>query len=270
MKKIGLCLAGGGARGAYQVGVAKRLEELGILNQIQVFSGTSIGSVNATLLSIKTPDEVFQLWKEISPDEIKRTESLFSRLRSEKIKIIDNGLYTIEALKTRLLSTLDFPLLRQKEVYATLSDGGLAEESWVSLFKSGYQHFIKKKNMSVYNCLRDFDDETIINLILASCSIPIVFPSVTLGEKKFYDGGLYDNVPVQPLVNAGCDVIIVVHLHLFDHINPEKYPDVKFYEIRHKHNLGSLLKFDPNHSETLYRLGYEDAVNFFEKISLND
>ena len=243
---------------------------MGILNQIQVFSGTSIGSVNATLLSIKTPDEVFQLWKEISPDEIKRTESLFSRLRSEKIKIIDNGLYTIEALKTRLLSTLDFPLLRQKEVYATLSDGGLAEESWVSLFKSGYQHFIKKKNMSVYNCLRDFDDETIINLILASCSIPIVFPSVTLGEKKFYDGGLYDNVPVQPLVNAGCDVVIVVHLHLFDHINPEKYPDVKFYEIRHKHNFGSLLKFDPNHSETLYRLGYEDAVSFFEKISLND
>jgi hypothetical protein len=69
-------------------------------------------------------------------------------------------------------------------------------------------------------------------------------------------------------VEAGCDQIIVVHLHLFDKINPSQYPNVTFYEIRHKHNLGSLLKFDPNHSETLFKLGYQDAVDFFEKIHI--
>ena len=47
--KIGLVLAGGGARGTYQIGVWKALIELGIDKYIKVVSGTSIGAVNAML-----------------------------------------------------------------------------------------------------------------------------------------------------------------------------------------------------------------------------
>ena len=49
--KIGLVLAGGGARGAYQIGVWKALIELGIDKYIKVVSGTSIGAVNAMLFN---------------------------------------------------------------------------------------------------------------------------------------------------------------------------------------------------------------------------
>ncbi len=268
MKKIGLCLSGGGARGAYQIGVAKRLEELGILSQIEVFSGTSIGSVNAVLLSTKSVDEAFQLWKEISPDEIKSTEGIFSRIREEKIQIIENGIFSIEALRERLWKYLDFPTVKQKEIYVTMSEAGSPNDNLFSLVKSGYHHFVKKEQKAVYNLLSEYDNDDIVNMVLASCSIPIVFPGVTLGDKKYFDGGLYDNVPIYPLIETGCDTIIVIHLHLFDHINKEKYPHVKFYEIRHKHTLGSLLKFDPNHSQTLFELGYDDAMEFFKDIEL--
>ncbi len=268
MKKIGLCLAGGGARGAYQIGVAKRLEELGILNKIQAFSGTSIGSVNAVLLSTKPTDEAFQLWCDISPDEIKKTESIFSRLQSEKIQIIENGIFSIEALRERLVTKVDFNRLKEKEVYVTLSEAGNQNESLLGLIKSSFNHFFKKVDKTVYNLLKEYDNDEIVNIILASCSIPVVFPGVVLGDKKYYDGGIYDNVPIYPLVEAGCDTVIVIHLHLFEHINKEKYPGVDILELRHKHNLGSLLKFDPNHSEALFKLGYQDAVEYFEKINL--
>ena len=268
MKKIGLCLAGGGARGAYQIGVAKRLEELGLLNKIQAFSGTSIGSVNAVLLSTKKVDEAYQLWCDISPDEIKKTEGIFSRLRNEKIQIIENGIFSIEALRDRLWKNIDFKLIKQKEVFVTLSEAGSENDSLFGLIKSGYDHFVKKEQKAVYNLLKDYEDQDIVNMVLASCSIPIVFPGVTLHDKLYYDGGLYDNVPIMPLVNANCDTIIVIHLHLFDKINKDKFPGVNIIEIRHKHNLGSLLKFDPNHSETLYQLGYDDATLFFKDYQL--
>lgn len=264
MKKIGLCLAGGGARGAYQIGVAKRLEELGILSQIQAFSGTSIGSVNAVLLSTKPVSDAYQLWCEITPDEIKKTESIFSRIRNEKIQIIENGLFSIEALRDRLWKYVDFNLIKQKEVYVTMSEAGSPNDSLFSLVKSGYHHFVKKEQKAVYNLLREYDNDDIVNMVLASCSIPIVFPGVTLGDKKYFDGGLYDNVPIYPLIEAGCDTIIVIHLHLFDRVHKELYPHTTFHEIRHSHNLGSLLKFDPNHSQTLYQLGYDDATEYFK------
>ena len=47
--KIGLVLAGGGARGAYQIGIWKALRELNIDKHISVVSGTSIGALNAIL-----------------------------------------------------------------------------------------------------------------------------------------------------------------------------------------------------------------------------
>lgn len=265
MNKLGLCLAGGGARGAYQIGVAKRLEELCILSQISAFAGTSIGSVNAVLLATRNVDEALTLWKDIDPSEIHTAESLFKRVMSEKIKIIDNGLFSIEALRGRLWREIDFGQARSKEVYVTVSDSGKAEDSFLGLFKSTYRHFVKKDSQAVYALLSDHNDEDIVDIIMASCSIPIIFPAVTINNRKYYDGGVYDNVPIEPLVQAGCDTIIICSLHLFHFYDLSKYPGVRFIEIRHPHSLGGVLNFDPNHAETCFRLGYEDAKLYFEK-----
>jgi NTE family protein len=51
MSKLGLCFTGGGAKGAYQIGAAQALSELGLLEKVQVFSGTSIGAANVSVLA---------------------------------------------------------------------------------------------------------------------------------------------------------------------------------------------------------------------------
>ena len=75
-KGIGLVLAGGGAKGAYQVGVWEALCEMGLDRIITGFSGASIGSINALLFASADFDEVKQLW-------LKATEDIFLAPRED-------------------------------------------------------------------------------------------------------------------------------------------------------------------------------------------
>jgi NTE family protein len=98
MKRLGLCLSGGGARGAYQVGVLKALEELGILQKVYAISGTSIGSVNASLLTCKSVDEMRDLWFNYPASDFNKDTSIFRTLRERKMEVVNKGIYEIKAL----------------------------------------------------------------------------------------------------------------------------------------------------------------------------
>ena len=68
--KIGLVLAGGGGKGAYELGVWKALRDLGISKYISVFSGTSIGAFNAVLFAMDDIKKAEQLWDEVTMDKL--------------------------------------------------------------------------------------------------------------------------------------------------------------------------------------------------------
>ena len=75
MKKYGLVLAGGGAKGAYQLGAWQAMKELGIIFSAVV--GVSIGSINGALIAADSFDEAKTLWKSASVDKgVKITEEL--------------------------------------------------------------------------------------------------------------------------------------------------------------------------------------------------
>lgn len=67
-KGIGLVLAGGGAKGAYQVGVWQALTEMGLDRTVTGFSGASIGAINALLFNSADFDEVKRLWLDATED----------------------------------------------------------------------------------------------------------------------------------------------------------------------------------------------------------
>ncbi len=263
MSKFGLCLSGGGSRGSYQIGVAKALDELGLMKRVEAFAGTSIGAVNATLLATMSPDRAFRLWLDTSPDEIKATEGTFRRLMQERIAVVDKGIYNIAPLERRLFAYLDPNALADKEIFVTLSRGGAADENILGLMKSVYRHFTKKETNVLYPNISLHPFEDAVRLILASCSIPVAFPAVVEGERKYYDGGLYDNVPVKPLVGCGCDVILVVHLFGLEFVERSLYPNVRILEIRPSVPLGWMLNFDPAKAEKLYGIGHDDAIAYF-------
>ena len=57
----------------------------------------------------------------------------------------------------------------------------------------------------------EFSDTIGHDVILASCALPIIFPSVKIQNKEYLYGGLVMQSPLQPAVDAGCTVIHLIH-----------------------------------------------------------
>ena len=88
---FGLVLSGGGAKGAYEVGVWKALGEYGITDDITVISGTSVGALNAALFACSDSGEAEKLWREevgyssfLMPDTSSFSEVAAHAVRSAK------------------------------------------------------------------------------------------------------------------------------------------------------------------------------------------
>ena len=75
--KYGLVLEGGGAKGAYHIGVAKALSELNI--EIGGVSGTSIGALNGAMLIQNDLGKVYDLWYNIQPSKVYEIDDEYFR-----------------------------------------------------------------------------------------------------------------------------------------------------------------------------------------------
>ncbi len=264
--KLGLCLSGGGARGAYQIGALMALKEAGIYDKVKYISGTSIGAANAALIASNELEVVRDIWFNVPKETLHSTENFFKRIFKERTKIMVNGLYEINELDKILTNNLDYKKIKEKKVFVTLSSGGPEDSGILELLKKSFRHYIKHDKQVVYSPLWEQDIENINKQIIASCSIPVIFPPMTIEGKHYYDGGVYDNVPIKPLVEAGCDTIIVIHLeHMLLYSYNAKYKDVTFHAIKPKHSLGSRLRFEENQSKIRYEMGYEDTKSFLEE-----
>ncbi|XMB72391.1 patatin-like phospholipase family protein [Mycoplasmatota bacterium WC30] len=262
--KLGLCFTGGGARGAYQIGACMALKEAGILDKVEYFAGTSIGAANAALVASIPLEEVKNIWFNMPDDILYSTENFFKRLTKEKTSIIKNGLFTIESLLKVLKKHLDIQTLLQKKVFVTLSRVGSDGDGLLSLIASSYKHYFKHDRQVIYSPLWEQSENHIYKQIIASCSIPVVFPLQRMDGQQFADGGVYDNVPVLPLVGSGCDTVIVIHLDRLPYFYKKHYPNVKFHSIKSRHSLGSILKFEDKQSVTRYEMGYNDCKKYLE------
>lgn len=265
MNRIGLCLSGGGARGAYQIGACQALKDLGYYDHIHAVSGTSIGAVNATLLASKTIDQVRDIWFEFPRDDFNYIEGLMKKIRARDFSFVKHGVIDIEILEKLLSENLDYKALKEKRVFITLSPAGLTNEGSLGMIKASFNHYIRGRKKVIYSPLNDQKPGDINKQIIASCSIPFVFKPVTMNGKQIFDGGLYDNIPIKPLVDAGCDTVIVINLQKLIRYNPKKFPGINIIEIKHKKSLGAVLNFEVNQSKARYDLGYEDTMAYFKE-----
>lgn len=262
-------MTGGGSRGAYQIGAAKALCDLGIFPDIKAFSGTSIGAANAAVLATRSIEKAKDVWFTLPENNIPRnTHHTDSKGETRRRFLeIDRGIYSMDTFEDLMIDAVDYDLLREREVYATVSRGGRKEEGFMELIKASYRHYIQKESEVLYLPLQELSAKQAVKTIIASCSIPIFFPPVTLDDHKYYDGGVFDNVPIKPLVDNGCDEIIILHLHKHYFYDPyEIAPEVKFHEIKHKGYLGGVLNFDYDHIQELYEWGYNDTMSYFRTL----
>ena len=240
-KKIGIALGGGGTRGFAHLGVLKALEEKGI--KPDVISGTSAGAIIGSLIADgKTTEEAFKLMK-----ENKLTDCA-------KINIPVTGFMSLENMGEKLgeiLSGEDFKDLKLP-FYAAATN-----------ILNGKIEYLSEGN--------------VVKAVQASSSIPILFSPVEINGKIYVDGGLLDNVPVEPLEDK-CDVIIAVEIMPLEEVEKvEKITDIaeRIFHISVKSLDEEKLKvcdyviqvggmegyniLDSSHADEIYEIGYNHA-----------
>jgi NTE family protein len=169
--RIGLVLSGGGARGFAHLGLMQALNEAGIFPD--VLSGTSAGALAGVLYA-----------DGYTPKEILKMMNYGSRLDFMRPALPREGLLQISGI-IKILSTN----LRAKKF----------SELKIPLYVSTTD---LNNGKSVY-----FSEGELINPIIASASIPVIFQPVKINGISYVDGGVLDNLPVKPIENK-CKILI--------------------------------------------------------------
>ena len=254
-KNIGLVLEGGGVKGAYELGALIALTEKGYT--FSAVTGTSIGALNGAVMASQGIEKLAAYWEEAKYcpvfDFDDDTVARFRQKDFDLDLIIATGkklLSAREIIRESYEHTLDFVYNRLSEEEIRSSD---IDFGCVTYNISDMEPFEAMK--------KDIPEGKLIDYIVASACFPI-FPPKQIDGKKFIDGGVYDNMPINLLARTGCKEVIVVRT------NPEtKQPkrrierdDLDIIYITPSANLGRAMAFSPERIENLKQLGYADAM----------
>lgn len=270
--EIGLVLSGGGAKGAYEVGVYKALKELELVENIKVISGTSIGAVNGLLFSMDDPKIVDVSWGSLNYSRflIRQEESRERKIGKllEKIKSINIETNILEQVRL-----YDIGLLSQrgiKEFIDEYVDVNLIKSSNKDLYATAYNIDEEKPE---YFKLNECNEEELKLKVLASCAIPHLFKPLSINGIRYADGGIQsplyskvnvDNVPLYPMKNYDLDIILVIHLSYRNKINKEGFKNniIEIYPSEPLEILSGIgaLRLKKDVIERNIQLGYKDAI----------
>lgn len=267
--KVGLALAGGGARGAYQIGVWKAFKEAGLSKHISVVSGASVGSINAVLFSLGNYDLAEELWMSLDKDTLFQTnKDTIKRLFTEGWQFFTKGVYDTTTFEQMMDDVLDEDMKPVIDVYiATTAIGGM-NKKFLRVVKANIKYHLKKeKDNLIYHKANTLSKQKLKKLVLASCAIPIVFRPVTLDGETYYDGGILSNMPINPLSKCDCDHIIVVDLFRHNFHKRTEQKDNRIKIIYPKRSLGGILDFNPKKIKRRFDLGYQDGITFLKENS---
>lgn len=247
---VGLALSGGGARGFSHLGSAKALMEKGY--QPDVIIGTSMGAIVGCLLADGyLPDEIMSM---LTPDLMK------SFIKTDLGK---NGLMSMKGGRDILKNVLRAKNIEELKIpfIATATD-----------LDRGEAHYFTKGN--------------IIDAVMASSSIPIIFPPVVIDKVQYVDGGVLNNLPAR-FIREDCEKLFgfdvnphtlglrhekvsglvqiaerTFHLGILGNVLPDR--DVCDYYIEHC-GLNGYRLFDFSKLPEIFEIGYRGTLKALEE-----
>jgi NTE family protein len=258
----GLVLEGGGAKGAYHIGALKALKELNI--EIEAVAGTSVGAMNGAMFVQNKLDLAYDYWYNISTSKVLDIEDKYlSELLSLSINQ-NNISYFIKKAKEVLQNRgLDNSFL--KEVLKNNID----EEK---LRNSEIDFAIVTLSLSDLKPLELFIDEIpqgkVIDYIMASSYLP-AFKMQRIDGKILIDGGFYDNLPLNTLLNKGYKKIIAIRTYGLGNIEKKVDDNKELIFINPSQELGRMLNFDQENSRKNIKMGYYDTMKYFKNLTGN-
>ena len=260
MENLSLILEGGGGKGAYHCGVLNALHEEGIL--FNAVAGASIGAINGALYCQGQIDTVNNFWINFNFEQN-------SPVSSEVIEAIQDKKIIREVIKTRGKALVQ----AIKEFRGKVSCGidlimNEIDESAVrnSDVDFGLTVFNLSKRKGFAYMKKDIPEGKIRNYVIASANYPM-FPAYKIDGQKYYDGGIYDNMPINLLSDNGYKKMIVIRTNLLDKRPRKKVRDVtnKLFYIAPEEKLGIAMNFTKSAINRYMEIGYNQAKEIIKQ-----
>lgn len=251
MKKYGLVLAGGGTKGAYQLGALKALKELGI--KTQAISGASIGALNAVMYI---------------QNDLNKLEEMYKTAKATDFLKLENELKDTNLASSKNIISLSKEYIKQKGI----SNEPLANmlDNYVDLNKI-YRSKIDlgivmhAGNDSKFVFKKDIPKKQFKEYLLASSCFPI-FKAQEIDNISYYDGGLSDNIPINMLLEKGLKDIIVIDIAGLGFTKRLLKNEANLTIISPNEDLGGTFEFDSDNISKNILIGYLDTMKKFNKL----
>lgn len=237
MPKIGIILAGGASKGAYEIGCLRAIEEAFGMENIKSVSSASIGSLITQAYGVGRIDEFERIWKNIDPKQHGRFFLTYSG-NKDILGMIDNMIDT---------------------------DVKLPFEHYVSIWnytqsKVEYAEFHKLEGEELHKYIR------------GAIAIPFFSKGETVDGDLLIDGAFLDNIPAYPLLDKDLDYIFCVYFdnckYCFE--NPEfDSKIIKLFDFPNEKML-EMMTFHPENFDNMVQYGYDYTKRVIGEIFVSD
>ena len=226
-------MSGGGARAAYQVGLLQTLAKHRPDLELDILTGVSAGAINAAHLAghpgsfAAATDALAALWLGLSVDHVFRTDwrSLFGRALRSGLQLVSggrklpgrpHGMVNTEPLRGFLYRAFDAEpgSGALTGIRANLARGRLrAVAVTTSSYSAGTSvTWVEGQQIEPWrrSHRRGASCRLTVEHVMASSSLPLLFPSVVLDGQWHGDGGIRESAPLSPAVHLGAQRILAI------------------------------------------------------------
>lgn len=248
--KLGIALAGGGSKGAYEMGVWRALRELDV--SYDLVTGTSIGAVNGVLMVQNDYDLGMELWSTVTAETImknglnlKHDMEYYFENRDQLLSFAKGYAASRGADISPYIEKLR-QYIRPEAFFTSPADYAVVTARF-----PGMQYTEVRK--------ADMTPETIWQWVLASSACFPVFPLCEIEGERYIDGGYADNLPISAAFRMGAERVIAVALK--QGVFEKRYVNHPLVTcIEPSRPLGGFMDFERDILDRNLALGYTDAM----------
>lgn len=229
--RIGIVLSGGGARGAYQVGVLKGVSDIllkhDIKPRVSIYTGVSAGAINASFMAANAEDfhqaveKLSQLWGQITSDQVFASDAVhMGKIAVTWARDLGFGALTGTAPGKALLDTHPLHQLLRNNLDVNAIQKNVDEGHLDALALTAVDYtssdsitFVQgREGLPSWRKSRRRSEKTKIRTdhVMASSAIPLLFPPIPVGDHWFGDGCVRNHQPCAPALYLGAEKLLII------------------------------------------------------------